>query len=62
MYSIVPQNVCVKAPSFKCSLHNPKSVSFTCPNLSNKMFSGLRSLYTIPSECKCSTANTISDK
>lgn len=31
IYSIVPQNVWVNPPSLIDSLHNPKSVSFTCP-------------------------------
>lgn len=33
MYSIVPQKVCVTVPSWMDSLHNPKSVSFTWPEI-----------------------------
>ena len=29
--------------SGSCTFASPKSVSFTCPSLSSKMFSGLRS-------------------
>ena len=35
MYSIVPQKVCVRPPSLMDSLHNPKSVNFTCPEKKN---------------------------
>lgn len=44
MYSIVPQKVCVTLPSWICSLQSPKSVSFTWPWASRRMFSGFRSL------------------
>jgi len=44
MYSIVPQNVCVRAPSCICSLHKPKSVNLICPSASNRIFSGFKSL------------------
>lgn len=62
IYSIVPQKVWVSIPSLMCSLHKPKSVNLTCPWASNKIFSGLRSLYIIPCPCKCSKARIISDK
>lgn len=39
---------------------NPKSVSFTCPSLSSRMFSGFKSRYTISLECRYSRAQTIS--
>lgn len=44
MYSMVPQNVWVTAPSCICSLHNPKSVNLIWPSESNKTFSGFKSL------------------
>ena len=44
MYSMVPQKVWVTVLSSMDSLHSPKSVSFTWPWASNRMFSGLRSL------------------
>ena len=38
----------------------PKSVSFTWPSLSSRMFSGLRSRCMMLSECRCPMAQTIS--
>ena len=48
MYSIVPQKVFVVSSSKTDSLHRPKSVILIFPVLSSRMFSGFRSLYTIP--------------
>ena len=48
MYSIVPQNVFVVSSSKTDSLHRPKSVILMLPVLSSRIFSGLRSLYTMP--------------
>ena len=46
--------------SLSIILDNPKSVNFICPSEHNNIFSGLISLYIIPSPCKYSKANIIS--
>ena len=48
----VPQNVDVVPLVSMFSLHRPKSVRMMWPCESSRMFSGLRSRYTILSECR----------
>lgn len=38
------------------NLLRPKSVSFKCPSAQSRMFSGLRSRYTMSMSCKCCKA------
>jgi len=51
MYSGVPTNELVRYPGFNF-LDNPKSFNFIYPFSHNNTFSGFKSLYTIPRECK----------
>ena len=59
-YSGVPQKVVAPRGSDTSSLLRPKSVMCTWPSASSSTFSGLRSRYTMSSECRCESAHTSS--
>mmetsp|Transcript_1618 Transcript_1618/g.6375 ORF Transcript_1618/g.6375 Transcript_1618/m.6375 type:complete len:201 (-) Transcript_1618:481-1083(-) len=60
MYSTVPTIELVSRVESPIVRASPKSVSLMCPSTSSRMFSGLRSRWAMPCECRCSSASTSS--